>query len=95
MCWPCTRLSRNWLALDPRQSEVVELHHFGGYTLEETARLLDVSLSTAKAEWTFAKAWLHRELSRGRHHHLIFLRLVAGSIRRRQLGEDLHIENGA
>jgi len=51
--------------LDPRQSEVVELHHFGGYTLEETARMLDVSLSTAKAEWTFAKAWLHRELSQG------------------------------
>jgi RNA polymerase sigma factor (sigma-70 family) len=51
--------------LDPRQSEVVELHHFGGHTLEETAKLLDISLSTAKAEWTVAKAWLHRELSQG------------------------------
>jgi RNA polymerase sigma factor (TIGR02999 family) len=50
--------------LDPRQCNVVELHHFGGYSLEQTASLLGISLGTAKGEWTAAKAWLHRELTR-------------------------------
>lgn len=49
--------------IDERQSEIVELHHFGGCTLDETARILEVSASTVKGEWRFAKAWLHRELS--------------------------------
>ena len=57
---------KNLSESDPRQSEIVELHHFGGCTLEETAKILVVSLSTAKAEWRAAKAWLHRELTRGR-----------------------------
>lgn len=54
--------------LDPRQCEVVELHHFGGFTIAETARILGVSPSTVKGEWATAKAWLHRELSRGDRH---------------------------
>lgn len=49
--------------IDPRQSEIVELHHFGGCSLKETADLLGISLTTAKAEWKTAKAWLHRELT--------------------------------
>ena len=48
--------------IDARQSEVVELHHFGGCSLSETADILDVSASTVKNEWRMAKAWLHREL---------------------------------
>jgi RNA polymerase sigma factor (TIGR02999 family) len=50
--------------IDPRQAEVVQLRQFGGYTLEETARLLDVSRNTVKADWAASRAWLHRELSR-------------------------------
>lgn len=50
--------------IDQRQSEIVELHHFGGCTLEETGKILDVSKSTVKNEWRLAKAWLHRELTR-------------------------------
>ena len=50
--------------LDPRQSEIVDLHHFGGATFEETARILGISRSTVKREWTAAKAWLHLQLSR-------------------------------
>ena len=57
-----TRLSQ----IDPRQSEIVELHHFGGCSLKETAKLLGISLTTAKADWRTAKAWLHRELTRHR-----------------------------
>lgn len=49
---------------DPRQAEIVELHHFGGCSLKETAELLEVSVGTIKADWRMAKAWLHRELTR-------------------------------
>ena len=52
--------------IDPRQSEIVELHHFGGCSIKETAQLLNVSLSTVKSDWKMAKVWLHRELSRDR-----------------------------
>ena len=49
--------------IDPRQSEIVELHHFGGCSLKETAELLELSVGTIKADWRMAKAWLHRELT--------------------------------
>lgn len=51
-------------ALDPRQARVVEMRYFGGLTIEETARALDISDATVKREWTLARAWLRRELSR-------------------------------
>ncbi len=51
--------------LDPRQAEIVEMRYFGGYSVEETADLLDVSASTVKQEFAAAKAWLYRELTRG------------------------------
>ena len=50
-------------ALDNRQARVAELRLFGGLGVEESARLLDVSPSTVKADWAFARAWLKRELS--------------------------------
>ncbi|WP_425400458.1 ECF-type sigma factor [Aeoliella sp.] len=49
--------------IDSRQAQIVELRHFGGYTVEETADLLDVSPRTVKADFAAAKAWLFRELS--------------------------------
>jgi RNA polymerase sigma factor (TIGR02999 family) len=49
----------------PRQSRVVELRYFGGLSVEEAARALEVSESTVKGDWRVAKAWLARELSRG------------------------------
>lgn len=52
-------------ALDPQQSQVVELRFFSGLSVEETARVLDVSERTVKRDWNVAKAWLRRELSRG------------------------------
>jgi RNA polymerase sigma factor (TIGR02999 family) len=52
-------------ALDPRKARVVELRYFGGLTVEETADLLDVSPITVMRDWSFAKAWLHRELTSG------------------------------
>jgi RNA polymerase sigma-70 factor, ECF subfamily len=50
--------------IDPRQSQIVELRFFGGLTIEETAEVLGVSHTTVERDWNFAKAWLHRELSR-------------------------------
>jgi len=50
--------------LDSRQAQIVELRHFGGYSVKETAELLEVSPSTVKQEFALAKAWLYRELKR-------------------------------
>lgn len=50
--------------LNDRQSKVVELRFFGGLTVEETAEVLKVSSGTVERDWSLARAWLHRELSR-------------------------------
>jgi RNA polymerase sigma factor (TIGR02999 family) len=50
--------------IDPRKGRTVELRYFGGLSMEETAEVLGVSLATAKHDWSMAKAWLRRELSR-------------------------------
>jgi RNA polymerase sigma-70 factor, ECF subfamily len=47
---------------DPRKSQVVELRFFGGMSVEETARVLGVSVETVHRDWKLAKAWLIREL---------------------------------
>lgn len=49
--------------VDKRQAEVVELRFFGGLTVEQTARVLDVSERTVNGDWRLAKAWLRRALS--------------------------------
>ncbi|HLT45946.1 MAG TPA: sigma-70 family RNA polymerase sigma factor [Rubricoccaceae bacterium] len=51
-------------ALDPRQGEVVELRYFVGLTIPETAEVLGLSPATVKREWTAARAWLYREMTR-------------------------------
>lgn len=48
--------------IDPRKSRVVELRHFGGLSLEETAKVLDISLMTVRRDWRAAKAWLYRRM---------------------------------
>ena len=45
--------------LDPRKSRVVELRYFGGLSLEETAKVLEVSVMTVRRDWRAAKAWLY------------------------------------
>lgn len=52
----------NLAALDPQQSQIVELRFFGGLTIEEVAEVLDVSPATIKREWSSAKLWLLREI---------------------------------
>ena len=50
--------------IDPRQGEMVELRYFGGFTLEETASMLNLSLATVKRDLRLARAWLATELAR-------------------------------
>lgn len=50
---------------DARQARVVELRFFAGLSIDETGELLGISPATVKREWSLAKAWLRRELSRG------------------------------
>jgi RNA polymerase sigma-70 factor (ECF subfamily) len=53
----------NQLAIiDPRKCQIVELRYFGGFTVEETAALLEVSGVTVMRDWSLAKAWLRREI---------------------------------
>jgi RNA polymerase sigma factor (TIGR02999 family) len=49
-------------AQDPDQVRIIELRFFAGFSVEETARVLDRSPRTIKREWRLAKAWLYREL---------------------------------
>ncbi len=51
--------------LNARQSRVVELRYFGGLNEEEVAAALNVSSRTVRHDWSLARAWLYRELSRG------------------------------
>lgn len=50
--------------MDPRQAKIVELRFFGGLSIDETAHVLKTSPTTVKREWTFAKSWFQRELTR-------------------------------
>lgn len=53
-------------AAAPRQARVVELRYFGGLEIDAIATALDVSSATVKRDWTFARAFLLRELQTAR-----------------------------
>jgi len=50
--------------MDPRQSRVVELRFFAGLSLEQVSEVLEIAPATVQRDWTAARAWLHREISR-------------------------------
>ena len=50
-------------AHDARKAEVVKLRYFVGFSFEETAEVLGISVPTAKREWAYARAWLHQEIA--------------------------------
>jgi RNA polymerase sigma factor (TIGR02999 family) len=49
-------------AINPRQSQVVELRFFGGLSVEQTAEILKVSPDTVTRDWKLTKAWLLRAM---------------------------------
>lgn len=53
-----SRLAEN----DAIKSEVVKLRYFAGLSVEQTAEILEISPTTAKRYWAYARAWLLREI---------------------------------
>ena len=49
---------------DSRKAELVKLRYFAGLSVREAAQALGIALSTATADWAYAKGWLRVELSR-------------------------------
>ena len=45
-------------SFNARQSQIVELHFFGGLTFEEVAEFLNISRSTVIRDLRMAQAWL-------------------------------------
>lgn len=50
--------------VDPRQSQIIEMHFFGGLTHEEIGEVLHLNSRTIKREWSAARAWLLCELEK-------------------------------
>jgi len=50
-------------SFDARKGQVAELRFFGGLTLEETGRVLGLSVATVEREWKVARAWLYARLT--------------------------------
>lgn len=48
---------------DARMAEVVELRYFAGYTSEECANILNLSIPTVQRDWRMARAWLKGRLA--------------------------------
>ena len=47
---------------DGQKADLVKLRYFAGLTIEQTAKALGISEATAKRYWTYARAWLVREI---------------------------------
>src|SRR5262245_66160819 len=45
-------------AKDKRKADLVRLRYFAGLTVEQAARVLGISASTADNDWAYAKSWL-------------------------------------
>jgi len=50
---------------DPDVADLVKLRYFGGLTLEQVAKVKDISRKTAGRYWKYARLWLYRELTSG------------------------------
>jgi RNA polymerase sigma factor (TIGR02999 family) len=48
---------------DPRKAQLVKLRYFAGLTIAASAEILGVAVSTANADWVYARSWLRLELS--------------------------------
>ena len=51
-------------AHDPDKAELVKLRFFVGLTIQEAAKVLGLSPTTAKRHWAYARAWLFREVGK-------------------------------
>jgi RNA polymerase sigma factor (TIGR02999 family) len=51
-------------AADPLAAQLVKLRYYAGLSMMDAAAALGLPLRTAERNWTYARTWLHRELSR-------------------------------
>jgi RNA polymerase sigma factor (TIGR02999 family) len=49
--------------LNAEAAAIVRLRFFGGRSVEQTAEIMAMAPSTVKRKWTYARAWIFRELS--------------------------------
>ncbi len=63
------RALRRLESSDARKASVVELHFFGGLSVEQTAEVVGCSRATVTRDWRTARAWLARELTAGEIAH--------------------------
>lgn len=47
---------------DARKKKIVELRFFARFSMEEIARILDVSISTVERDWNLARLWLYKRI---------------------------------
>jgi RNA polymerase sigma factor (TIGR02999 family) len=48
---------------DPVKAQLVTLRYFGGMTIEQASEVLGISRVTAHRYWTYARSWLHRQMT--------------------------------
>ena len=48
---------------DAVKAQLVTLRYFGGMTIEQAAEVLNISRVTAHRYWTYARAWLHQQIT--------------------------------
>lgn len=49
----------------PLKAELVKLRYFGGLSVEQSGEVLKISRATADRYWSYARAWLFHEISKG------------------------------
>ena len=49
---------------DPEAAQLVKLRYFIGMTMEESAAAMNIATRSAERTWTYARAWLHKEIRR-------------------------------
>jgi RNA polymerase sigma factor (TIGR02999 family) len=53
---------RSFAKFDSTKARLVELRYFGGFSIEETAKIMNISVPTAVRYWRSARAWLSHEI---------------------------------
>lgn len=51
---------------DKQKAELVKLRYFAGFTTEEAAEILGISVPTADRWWNYSRAWLFAEIEKNR-----------------------------
>ena len=50
---------------DPVKADLVKLRYFAGLTIEQAAKILQISRATADRYWSYARAFLFHEINKG------------------------------